>query len=518
MSALARGPLETMPPPFGGAAAELDAQAATTVLVVDGDGVSRRFVELALEQEGFQVETALDGAGALEILGHTSVQTIIAETELLDMNGLTFFRRLCSESRLRHVPFLFLSSDARVATRVVAFGAGVDDFLIKPCEVTELVARIKSVIGRERRALDSLRHHGYMLAGRFSALAFPDLVSIVEQARRSGILSVLGARSSGAVYFDDGRVVHAIFGNLTGARAFQAIMSETDAQFDFTQEPCQLGRGVRTIHASATSLILEAARLIDHQAEAERQAPRRPPPPPELLADGTQDGSEVRTSTQVVPAPALGTSAGSQFELGVADSFTLGDLRLYSTTELARWTRAAGGRQRLHVHLLADLTEGVSSILSLAGAPGERLVLGSLSGEPKALGLSFFLRHERMLDLVLLDIKRPKAFLPSLQRQPSLVLVAPPGGDFLSIGIKARVELEQLLEQLQPPNTMAVGNAALEPMLRALPGIGDELPGLGGRTRLRAVHGRLGQGEGDLRALLVAGVRFCAGLPPRSNP
>src|SRR5437660_741817 len=95
-----------------------------TVLVVDGDGVSRRFVELALSRDGdFHVETALDGAGALDILAHTTVQAVIAETEFPDMNGLYFFRRLSQESRLRAIPFVFLSSDTRVKTRVLALGA-----------------------------------------------------------------------------------------------------------------------------------------------------------------------------------------------------------------------------------------------------------------------------------------------------------------------------------------------------------------------------------------------------------
>src|SRR5205823_7327293 len=111
----------------------LHRQPAATVLVVDGDGVSRRFVELALGRDGsFQIETALDGAGALEILGHTPVHAIIAETEFPDMNGLYFFRLLSGESRMRNIPFMFLSSDARVATRVVASGAGADEYLVKP--------------------------------------------------------------------------------------------------------------------------------------------------------------------------------------------------------------------------------------------------------------------------------------------------------------------------------------------------------------------------------------------------
>jgi len=85
---------------------------------------------------------------------------------------------------------------------------------------------------------------------------------------------------------------------------------------------------------------------------------------------------------------------------------------------------------------------------------------------------------------------------------PSLVIFAPPGGDFLAIGIKPRVELAQLLEQLRPPAMLAVGNQALEPTLRSLACLDQG-------TRLRVLHGALGNGHGDLRALLVEGIRLC---------
>jgi len=476
----------------------------TTILVVDGDGVSRRFVELAFEKTGsFQVDSALDGAGALEILAHTQVSAIIAETELVDMNGLSLFQRLATESRLRNIPFLFLSSDARVATRLVAFGAGIDDFLTKPCDVNELVARVRSLIGRRERALEASRKRGHMLAGRFTALSFPDLVTIIEQARRSGILSMVGERSVGAVYFDTGRVVHAHFGNLVGHRAFQALMEEEDAQFELDQEPCLLPESARTMRSSVTALILDAARTIDAKNHAQsgnlgRSQAREPVRP----------ADEAIASRAVLGTPALlSPGIAAQFGQGVADSFALGDLRLYTAADLARWTRAEGGRQRFHVHLVADPTEAVSSILALAGSPSERWVTSSLTPEAKALGLTFTFRRELLLDIVHLDIANPKSFQASLARAPSLLVIAPPGGDFLAIGTKARVELEQLIGQLGPTAVVGVGNQALEPSLRSLPRLRD-------RARLATAQGALGFGSCDLRSLLALGIRLCTAGGP----
>jgi DNA-binding response OmpR family regulator len=472
----------------------------TTVLIVDMDGVSRRFVELALEADGtFQVESALDGAGALDILAHTQIHAIIADTELIDMNGLQLFRRLATESRLRAIPFLFLSSDSRVATRVLAFEEGVDDFLIKPCDVRELVARLKAIVERRRREQEAVRRRGYMLAGRFSALAFSDLVSIIELARRSGIVAVIGDRSSGAVYFDSGRIVHASFGNLVGQPAFHALMEEDDAQFEFSQEPCTLPDNQRTIRRSAAALILETAELIDkrkHKSttlEAAVTAVRERPAP-------TTGASRMR-GTLAIPAPLLPGTA-SQLIHDVGDNFALGDACLYTRAALAEWTAAEGGRQRVHVHLLAEPNQAVAGILPLAGAPSERWVVSSLSAEAKALGLSFSLRHELLVDLIHLDIFHPRAFQASLMRVPSLLLVAPPDGDFLAIGTKARVELEQLLARALPVAVLGVGNEALQSTLRLLPALREH-------ARLRTAVGVLGVGGCDLRRLLVEGIRLC---------
>src|SRR6185436_1994681 len=122
-----------------------------------------------------------------------------------------------------------------------------------------------------------------------------------------------------------------------------------------------------------------------------------------------------------------------------------GDLQIFTRDELAAWTEQAPARDRFHVLLVADLSKGVSTMLSVAAAPSERWVLGSLSAEVKAMGLSFFLRRERLIDVMLLDAQEPALFLPCLRRSPSLVIVAPPDGDGLSLGTKARFQLSEII-------------------------------------------------------------------------
>ncbi len=469
----------------------------STVLVVDPDGVSRRFVESALSKDGnFAVETVEDAAGAIDILRNQLVDLIVTETDLRDMNGIQLVRRLAQESRLRSIPVLFLSADSRVTTKVLALKAGADDYLVKPCDAPELVARINAQIGRQRRVRDAWRRRAYNLAGDFSAIAFPDLVVILEMGRRTGTLAVGTRRAVGEVFFNEGRVVHAVFGNLVGSEAFYKLMAEGQGQFEFLPGPCEVTADSFTIEESVTGLIMEGARLLDTERHSQSLSgtPKRVsnrPPRPALGGDA-----------ELVPPLSPTRLVAAQFEIGVSDGFTLGELRLFAYDELAKWSRAEGGRDRLHILFLSDLAAGVSAMLSIAAPPTEKWVLGSLTEKSKAFGLSFFLRHERLIDIVLVDVRNPNAFRPHLHRVPSFVIIAPPDGDFLAIGTKARVDLEGWLRHFVPPATLWVGNAALEGNVAELSAIQD------GGSAVRVIQGELGNGHAELRALLVEGIKL----------
>jgi CheY-like chemotaxis protein len=487
---------------------EAERRRLNTVLVIDADAVSRRFVELTLGRDAeLQVEGAVDGAGALEILGRTPVHLILSETELGDMNGLQFFRRLSQESRLRSVPFVFLSADGRVATKKISFNAGVDDYLVKPCDGIELLARVRALISRQRRITSVLRTRGYTLAGDFSALSFPDLMSILELGRKSGTVSVASGEIIGSVYLDHGRVVHAVFGNLMGASAFVWMMAREEGHFEFARGSCPIDEAKRTIHQSVQSLMMESARVIDTEKASGTNLAIQ------LVGAGDTLLPKPEAALPDGRAPPYLPEVGSavQLEQAVRDSFTLGDLMVFTRDELARWTATGAARERLHVLLVADLAQGVSAMLGVAGAPSERWVLGSMAPEAKTVGLAFFLRRERLVDLLLLDVRDPGVFREALRRTPSLIIVAPPDGDALALGIKARVELALLVSEIAPRAVLGLGNATLEGALRSLGG------GFGQGVPMRCLPGAMGEPASDLRSLIAEGVRLCAGLP-RGEP
>jgi DNA-binding response OmpR family regulator len=461
-----------------------------TALVVDRDPVSRRFVELALTRGNeFIVESAESALGAMEIVHRQLIDLIISDTDLPDMNGLRLYRSLAQESRLRSIPFLFLSADQRPEVKVAAFKAGVADYVVKPCHPVELAARALSQVERERRTRQHAAERNYVLAGDLGAIGFPDLVNIIELERRSGTLSLVLAKAVGQIFFDGGRIVHAVYGNLVGPEAFYRFVGEIAGHFEFAPGACELADAARTIRDNATSLILEGARLLDV-----RNADRARRPTPAIASTAAPALPELE------PALEPDASTAAQLVAGLADPFALGELCLWSAGDLARWTRRAVGTQRLHVHLIADMAAGVSAILGVAGGVTERWVLNGLEPNRKAFGVSFFLRRERTVDVVLLDAKQPDLFEPSLKRTPTIAIVAPPGGDAMSLGIRSRVAIENALRRFRPSVALAVGKASMQ----SDPGIAGMLAPA---RNLHVMPGVLGEAAADLRALLVEGIR-----------
>lgn len=474
------------------------------VLVVDGDAVSRRFVELALSKgDSLVVESASSALGALEILQVTPVDLVISDVELPDMSGDRFLRRLRQEGRLRNIPFFFLAADPRSSSKVLALQGGADDFLVKPVDSAELLARAHAAIERQKRLKENFQRRNYLLAGEFSAISVPDLVNMLEMANRTGTMSFTTPRGVGALHFDKGRIVHANFGSLVGAEAFYRLMVEGSGQFEFSSE---LGLRVweqRSVTASTSELIREGIRRIDTQNKQIREGMAAlPPNEPALEVSGT-----APKGAGLVQGPKPTRQLGVQFELGIRDSFTLGELRLWTRSEVADWTSSGPERERLHVLLFADINEGVSQLLPLASPLTEQEVLSGLSAEEKLVGLSFFLRNERIVDVLLIDLRRPTAHEGWLLRRPSIAIVAPPGGDFQMSGTKAQVQLESLLERLAPAAVLGVGGTALEAGLAKLPYI--RRPKVG----FRCLPGGLQDGESELRGILVEGVRLWAQPP-----
>ena len=120
-------------------------------LVVDDEAALGELIQLALRYEGWQVETATDGATALSKARALAPDVIVLDIMMPGLDGLEVLRRLRATGD--DVPVLFLTAKDAVADRVVGLTAGGDDYVTKPFSLEEVVARLRGLIRRSSRVV-----------------------------------------------------------------------------------------------------------------------------------------------------------------------------------------------------------------------------------------------------------------------------------------------------------------------------------------------------------------------------
>lgn len=121
------------------------------VLVVDDERAIADLVEAYLVREGFEVAKAYDAVGALDQIAAREPDAAILDVMLPDMDGFDLLGRIRGQGRL--FPIVMLTARVADADKIAGLAAGADDYLVKPFNPLELVARVKSQL-RRRRSYD----------------------------------------------------------------------------------------------------------------------------------------------------------------------------------------------------------------------------------------------------------------------------------------------------------------------------------------------------------------------------
>lgn len=125
----------------------------TTILIVDDDPFIRSVVSRSLRFEGYTVLLAVDGAEALQLAREHELQLIVLDVMLPAIDGLEVCRQL---RRSTDVPIMMVTALDAVHDRIVGLNSGADDYLIKPFDFDELVARVRALLRRAGNQTDDV--------------------------------------------------------------------------------------------------------------------------------------------------------------------------------------------------------------------------------------------------------------------------------------------------------------------------------------------------------------------------
>lgn len=122
----------------------------TSILIVDDDKDIRNLISVYLENEGIDTQKAEDAAEALKLLEQKEFDLIILDIMMPNMDGIEACMKIREE---RNLPIIMLSAKSEDMDKIQGLASGADDYLTKPFNPLELIARVKSQLRRYKNTI-----------------------------------------------------------------------------------------------------------------------------------------------------------------------------------------------------------------------------------------------------------------------------------------------------------------------------------------------------------------------------
>lgn len=137
------------------------------ILIVDDQAFILRMLGLPLEREGYTTLTAMNGQEALQKIQADAPDLVILDLVLPDTSGIEICRRIRQIPAFADLPIIVLSGQTDLATKVQALESGADEYVTKPVEPIEMVARVRGLLARTARLRQSMTgslHQGRIIS------------------------------------------------------------------------------------------------------------------------------------------------------------------------------------------------------------------------------------------------------------------------------------------------------------------------------------------------------------------
>ena len=236
------------------------------VLIVEDDKLQSKVTAAPFEQRGDRVRVSGDGLDGLASALKEKPDLILSDVQMPKMDGWQLLRMVRSRPALARVPFLFLTTLSGEADRLRGYRFGVDDYLPKPFEPSELLVRAdRAVVRAEQQAQASSPPDAEALQGDLEQVSLQSMLAFLEVERKTGVLRV-GPVTNGRIIIQDGLPLRVELHDAPNAmspkdRLFR-LLGLTEGRFDFHPAPVS---GPNELNTTSTALMLEYAKHCDDQ-------------------------------------------------------------------------------------------------------------------------------------------------------------------------------------------------------------------------------------------------------------
>ena len=167
------------------------------ILLVEDDSMIGESIQKALEGEGFLIDWVCNGEEADAALAVQRYDAVLLDLGLPRKNGIEVLREI--RSRNDSTPVLVITARDTVQERVLGLNDGADDYLVKPFDLDELIARLRAVVRRARGRLESTYQYKGVTLNPITREASLDGQAVILSSREWAILDTLIARP-GAIF------------------------------------------------------------------------------------------------------------------------------------------------------------------------------------------------------------------------------------------------------------------------------------------------------------------------------
>ncbi|MFQ5926136.1 MAG: DUF4388 domain-containing protein [Terriglobia bacterium] len=230
------------------------------ILVVEDNPAVLELLRKGMEPCG-EILVATDGADALLKAIEEHPDLILSDYQMPGLDGRQLYEKLRAREQTKKIPFIFMANKADIEERLRQFTDGVEDYIVKPFFVRDVVARTKKVADRlHLEKLQTTARRPGVIEGRLEEMNVIDLFQSLEMGSKSCRLTLSNGKEKCEIFVENGQVYDAVLGNAAGDEAVYKAVEWNQGTFeiDFSGKSKQ-----RRTTRSTQGLLMEALRLLD---------------------------------------------------------------------------------------------------------------------------------------------------------------------------------------------------------------------------------------------------------------